>query len=126
MVEGEVRTYSTEKRYIKKDRSRIWLTLTASLIRGTSDSPECSVVAVEDVTKRKLSKLVPDPLTPRELDVLCLIAEWQTNQQIACRLRYSLSTVKLHVQRIIAKLGVETRSRAATRAIEIGLIPPPD
>lgn len=61
-------------------------------------------------------------LTPRELEVLERLVRGETNRQISCTLFMSVSTVKLHVQRIIAKLGVSDRTRAAVRATELGLV----
>jgi LuxR family transcriptional regulator, maltose regulon positive regulatory protein len=51
-----------------------------------------------------------------------LVAEGQTNQQIARTLFISVSTIKRHIQRISAKLGVCDRVHAAVRAIELGLL----
>jgi DNA-binding NarL/FixJ family response regulator len=62
-------------------------------------------------------------LTPREREVLALIAQGQTNQQISRALTLSLSTIKTHVEHIIAKLGVSDRTQAAVRAIEARFIP---
>jgi len=102
----------------------VWIELTVSLIRGPSGEPECFLSVIEDITERNLAELVPEPLTSQELEVLGLVARWRTNQQIAESLRYSLSTVKLHVQHIIAKLGVKSRAEAVVRDGEIGLLPP--
>jgi DNA-binding NarL/FixJ family response regulator len=60
-------------------------------------------------------------LTPRELDVLRLLTQGLTNRQIAERLYLSVGTVKLHVERILAKLDVTDRTQAAARAVELGL-----
>jgi two-component system, NarL family, response regulator LiaR len=64
------------------------------------------------------------PLTPRELEVLRLLATGQTNRQIAKELHLSLSTVKRNLERIIAKLGVSDRTQAAVKAVELRLIDP--
>lgn len=64
-----------------------------------------------------------ESLSPRELDVLALLAAGKTNRQIAGELHLSLSTVKGHLEHIIAKLGVSDRTQAAVRAIELGLLP---
>lgn len=125
MLKGDIRTYSMEKRYVKKDGSRVWICLSVSLVRDPSGEPSHFISVVEDITERKLSELVPDPLTEREMEVLGLIVEGRTNWQIASELNYSEATVKLHVGRILAKLGVDKRTRAAERAVEIGLLPPP-
>jgi len=65
-----------------------------------------------------------EPLTPRELEVLGLLATGQTNQRIAQTLVISKGTVKVHVERIIRKLNVSDRTQAAVRAIEMGLLIP--
>ncbi len=62
------------------------------------------------------------PLTPREREVLSLIAWGQTNSQISGILGISVTTVKGHVERIFAKLGVTNRTEAAMQAVALGLI----
>ena len=61
-----------------------------------------------------------DALTPRETEVLGLLTTGQTNQQIAQTLTISKGTAKVHVERIIRKLGVSDRTQAAVHAIELG------
>lgn len=61
-------------------------------------------------------------LTPREHEVLRLLAQGQTNREIAKSLVVSVGTVKVHVEHIIAKLGVSDRTQAAVRAVELGLL----
>jgi DNA-binding NarL/FixJ family response regulator len=63
-----------------------------------------------------------ETLTPREIEVLTLLSQGQTNPQIAQNLMVSRGTVKIHVQHIISKLGVSDRTQAAVRAIEAGVI----
>jgi DNA-binding CsgD family transcriptional regulator len=58
----------------------------------------------------------PDALTPRERQVLALVAEGLTNGQIAERLFISAKTASVHVSAILRKLGVSTRTEAALRA----------
>ena len=60
-------------------------------------------------------------LTPREVEVLKLLSQGQTNPQIARNLLFSVSTVKAHVRSILTKLGVSDRTQAAVRAIEFRL-----
>jgi len=62
-----------------------------------------------------------DDLTEREREVLSLIVEGATNPAIADRLFISPSTVKTHVSSILSKLGVATRTEAATLAVHEGL-----
>jgi DNA-binding NarL/FixJ family response regulator len=64
---------------------------------------------------------LPEGITPREAEVLGLMARGYTNPQIAKSLLYSVSTVKAAVQSVTAKLGVSDRTQAAVRAIELGL-----
>ncbi len=61
-------------------------------------------------------------LTPREIEVLRLVVQGQTNQQIARTLLISVSTVKRHIRHISTKLGVCDRVQAAVRAVELGLL----
>jgi DNA-binding NarL/FixJ family response regulator len=63
-----------------------------------------------------------EPLTARETEILRLLAQGQTNPQIARELVVSPGTVKNHVRHIIAKLGVSDRTQAAVRAMELGLL----
>lgn len=60
-------------------------------------------------------------LSQREREVLQLLAEGKTNREIAGNLTLSVSTVKIHVEHILAKLGVSDRTQAAVRAVELGL-----
>jgi DNA-binding NarL/FixJ family response regulator len=62
-----------------------------------------------------------ESLTPREVEVLKLLSQGQTNPQIAQNLLFSVSTVKAQVRSILAKLGVSDRTQAAVRAIEFRL-----
>jgi DNA-binding NarL/FixJ family response regulator len=65
---------------------------------------------------------LPDDLTPREAEVLRLIAEGLTNGEIASRLYLSSATVKTHVNHIFGKLGAESRVQVVARARALGLV----
>jgi PAS domain S-box-containing protein len=127
MLKGKLRTYSIEKRYIRKDGSHVWICLSVSLVRegrSYSGEPEYFISAVQDISERKLAELIPEPLSSQEISVLKLLMRGETNQQIADELSYSLGGIKLIVRHVLAKLGVKSREKAAFRAVEIGLLPP--
>lgn len=65
----------------------------------------------------------PEALTERETEVLRLLAQGQSNKEIARNLHVNESTVKSHVSSILAKLGVQGRTQAALHAVRIGLVP---
>ncbi|HEY1294777.1 MAG TPA: response regulator transcription factor [Chloroflexota bacterium] len=66
----------------------------------------------------------PDVLSSREHEVLELLARGCTNREIAEQLVITSSTVKVHVEHILAKLGVSDRTQAAVQAIELGYVTP--
>jgi len=67
------------------------------------------------------SELV-EPLSERELEVLQLIAEGLTNQEVATRLYLSLHTVKVHARNIFTKLAVKNRAQAVARGRALGIL----
>jgi LuxR family transcriptional regulator, maltose regulon positive regulatory protein len=70
----------------------------------------------------KPSQAVDDSLSEREREVLTLIAEGLSNQEIGDRLYLALDTVKGHNRRLFAKLGVQRRTEAISRARDLGLL----
>jgi LuxR family transcriptional regulator, maltose regulon positive regulatory protein len=65
---------------------------------------------------------LPEPLTPREQEILDLLAAGLTNREIAGKLVISPETVKKHVASISSKLGARNRTEAVARARELGLL----
>jgi DNA-binding NarL/FixJ family response regulator len=61
-------------------------------------------------------------LTPREVEILRLIAAGRDNAQIATELHFGLGTIKLHVREILGKLNVSSRTEAAVEAVRRRLI----
>ena len=64
----------------------------------------------------------PEALTKRETEVLRLLAQGQSNKQIAHLLHNTERTIKSHVSRILSKLGVQSRTQATLFAIRTGLV----
>jgi DNA-binding NarL/FixJ family response regulator len=63
-----------------------------------------------------------EPLTPREAEVLRLLADGLGNKEIALRLSVSEHTIKFHIRSILGKLGAASRTEAVTRGLRSGLI----
>ena len=82
---------------------------TATLERGL-DSPRIGLEVVE-------------PLSPREIEVLQLVAEGFSNRQIADKLFITPNTVRVHTSNIYGKLGVNNRTRAVAKARGLGVLP---
>lgn len=85
-------------------------------------SPEAAVRLMREVRTPE-SPDAPDALTERETDVLRLLAEGQSNKEIARSLSIGEKTVKTHVSSILSKLNVQSRTQAVLQAMRSGLIP---
>ncbi len=96
--------------------------LTDVLAGKTVVAPELTPVlakVVQHGNNPSLNKPTPfSELTPREFEILCHLAEGQSNKVIARNLGISDGTVKLHVKSILRKLGVHSRVEAAVIAVE--------
>jgi len=121
------------------------LTIGASGFLLKDVSPEQLVAAVRlvrsgdallapSITRRLIKQFAPRPamaghsdlsgLTPRELEVLRLLARGLSNAELAAQLTLSEATVKTHVARILGKLGLRDRVQAVVLAYETGLAAP--
>ena len=76
--------------------------------------PQKDAVAVPDIS--------PDKLSPREREIIVMLARGASNKEIAKTLDLSESTIKIHVQGILRKLNIAKRVQAAVYAVEHGLI----
>lgn len=75
-----------------------------------------------DFEKERINQSLSEPLTLRELEILSLIVSGLSNKEICDKLFLALSTVKGYNQNIFGKLGVNSRTKAAAKAMELGLI----
>lgn len=71
--------------------------------------------------KRSLVPSAVD-LTPREIEVLALLAEGASNQQIAAKLEIAVNTVRNHVQSVLAKMDAHTKLEAVVKGLRLGII----
>jgi LuxR family maltose regulon positive regulatory protein len=97
-------------------RRRIMPTYTGQLLTAFPDSEP-------DVARQDSLPDMVEPLSERELEVLALIAEGLSNQEVAQRLFISLRTVKWHSSNIYGKLGVSNRTQAVVKARTLGILP---
>ncbi len=97
----------------------------AELINAVRSAARGETVLSPSVAARLMARLrtpAVDALTPRELDVLRAVAEGHTNAEVGRRLFISESTVKTHLLRVFAKLGVDDRTAAVTVAMKQGIL----
>jgi len=83
---------------------------------------EPSLAPVRPVPRVRAPSRGAEPLTPREREVLQLLAEGLSNKDIAARLAISEHTAKFHVNAVLAKLGVQRRTEAVVRAARLGWV----
>ncbi len=103
---------------IEKDEARAALAAYADQLLKAF-SAQTSGTAPNSAIKNLKSEIL---LSPRELEVLRLIATGRSNQEIAEELVLSLNTVKSHVKSILARLEVENRTEAAAKARQMGIL----
>jgi len=87
-------------------------------------APDTERAAVKEWLESGRHDRLDDPLTPRELDVVKLIAEAHTNKQIAQALHVSEKTVESHRANVLSKLGMRDRVELVRYAIRRGLVEP--
>jgi DNA-binding NarL/FixJ family response regulator len=113
-----------------------WLdaTIASRVLRHYSALPQTASVAnieqeavvepepAADLQPKAMVRPAPEALSPRELDVLKLIVDGMSNQEIADKLIISLATAKTHVRNILNKLAVDDRTQAAVHAMRRRLV----
>jgi len=107
--------------YLLKDTRR------EELVEAVRAAARGETVLAPAVARRLFSQVRDgaERLTSRELEVLAAVARGLTNAQIGAELFIAEATVKTHLLRVFAKLGVDDRTRAVTAAIERGFLPSP-
>lgn len=108
--------------YLLKDTPR------AQLVEAVRSAARGETVLAPTVAARLVSRMrspAADPLTPREVEVLAAVARGLSNAEIGRELFIGEATVKTHLLRAFAKLGVDDRTRAVTVAMERGILPAP-
>ncbi|MFN2321813.1 MAG: response regulator [Trueperaceae bacterium] len=104
-------------RTVHEGRTLVQPALTERIVRSLTDGADPDPDDGTDLAPGGL-----DALTERETEVLRLMVAGWTNKRIAQALELTDGTVKNHVSRILAKLGVRDRTRAVLKAIEAGLV----
>jgi DNA-binding NarL/FixJ family response regulator len=108
--------------YLLKDTPR------RQLVEAVRAAARGETVLAPPVAARLVSRLrapATDALTPREVEVLRAVSRGLSNGEIGRELYIGEATVKTHLLRAFAKLGVDDRTRAVTVAMERGILPPP-
>jgi DNA-binding NarL/FixJ family response regulator len=108
--------------YLLKDTTR------QALVGAIHAAARGETVLAPAVAGRLVSRLrrpAAEPLSGRETEVLGLVGAGNTNADIGRALFISEATVKTHLLRAFAKLGVSDRTAAVTKAIELGMLPAP-
>ena len=106
--------------YLLKDTNaeELRLAVKAAAAGQVQLAPEAAVRLMREVRAPE----APEALTGRETDVLRLLADGQSNKEIAANLSIGEKTVKTHVSNILTKLGVQSRTQAVLAAMRSGLI----
>lgn len=108
--------------YLLKDTPR------AQLVEAVRTAARGGTVLAPAVAARLVSRMrepAVEALTPREVEVLAAVARGLSNAEVGRALFIGEATVKTHLLRVFAKLGVDDRTRAVTVAMERGILPPP-
>jgi LuxR family maltose regulon positive regulatory protein len=125
--EGYIRMFVDEGdpmiRLLRQAASRgIAASYVGKLLLACGSSPKLKVAGPAVRPSSPQSMGLVEPLSDRELEVLRLVAEGLTNQEVAQKLVVAVDTVKKHLNNIYGKLGAHNRTQAAARAQDLGLL----
>lgn len=121
LVEAVVETNAGEN-WIDSSIARIVLARMNNPFKEAVNSATTSTVSINGVEPEYSQLLMANPLTEREKEVIELIVEGCSNEEICKQLYISLGTVKTHVRNILNKLSCDDRTQAAVRALRAGLV----
>lgn len=118
--------------YLYKDSGRREFISAIHEVLSSDDAPEDRERQIQSLQRalhegdragpHTYAEEIRESLTPREKDILELLVRGDTNPEIARTLLLSRSTVKSHVQHILAKLEVSDRTEAVARTVQLGLV----
>ena len=83
--------------------------------------PTVAQQVLQEITRPSQEQMAPDPLTPREIEVLRMVAQGRENVEIARQLVISKATVRTHISNILSKLQLNSRTQATLYALREGL-----
>lgn len=96
--------------------------LCAAIKAAAAGQVQLSPEAARRLMREVQAPQSPETLTPRETEVLRLLAQGKSNKDIGAELVIGIKTVKTHVSNVLSKLGVSSRTQAALHAVRIGLV----
>jgi PAS domain S-box-containing protein len=127
---GRIDGYTIEKRYLRRNGEVVLGRLNVALVRSPEGEPGYFISQLVDITPRRPTTATTASsehvLTPRQLEILQLLADGRSTAQIADELFLSRTTVRNHIARLLANLGVHTRVQAVVAGTRLGLIHVPD
>lgn len=121
LVDAIVETHSGAN-WIDSSIARIVLARIDNPFEEAVISAGVPTISIHALNPEEKELLTVNPLTQRERDVIQLIVEGYSNEEICAELHISLGTVKTHVRNILTKLSCDDRTSAAVRALRAGLV----
>lgn len=121
LVEAIVETHLGEN-WIDSSIAKIVLARINNPFKAMATSVAVPTVSIHALKPEDSELLMTNPLTQREREVIELIVEGYSNEEIGEELHISLGTVKTHVRNILDKLACDDRTSAAVRALRAGLV----